>query len=246
MSVAELTYLAALREAMALEMRADARVHILGEDVAEGGPFGATKGLAEEFGTRRVRNTPISEGTVMGIATGMALSGLRPVLEIMFVDFLTLAIDQLANQAAKARYMSGGQLSCPLVVRTGAGAGRRYGAQHSQSLEAWLAHIPRLKVAMPATAADAAGLLRTAIRDDDPCVVIEAKLFYYRKENVESLDPVPFGQAAVRRPGRDATVVATARLVGEALAAADQLPPDGIEIEGLDPRTILALYPEAI
>src|SRR5258706_4876164 len=142
---------------MALEMRADKRVHILGEDVAEGGPFGATKGLAEEFGTRRVRNTPISEGTVMGIATGMALSGLRPVLEIMFVDFLTLAMDQLANQAAKARYMSGGQLSCPLVVRTGAGAGRRYGAQHSQSLEAWLVGVPGLKVAMPATAADAAG-----------------------------------------------------------------------------------------
>jgi pyruvate/2-oxoglutarate/acetoin dehydrogenase E1 component len=244
--VAELTYLAALREAMTLEMRADERVHVLGADVAEGGPFGATKGLAEEFGTHRVRNTPISEGTVMGIATGMALSGLRPVLEIMFVDFLTLAIDQLANQAAKARYMSGGQLSCPLVVRTGAGAGRRYGAQHSQSLEAWLAHIPGLKVAMPATAADAAGLLRTAIRDDDPCVVVEAKLLYYRKEEATGLEPVPFGRAVVRRPGRDATVVATARLVGEALAAADQLAREGIEVEVIDPRTLVPLDLEAI
>ncbi len=244
--MAELTYLAALREAMALEMRADKRVHILGEDVAEGGPFGATKGLAEEFGTRRVRNTPISEGTVMGIATGMALSGLRPVLEIMFVDFLTLAIDQLANQAAKARYMSGGQLSCPLVVRTGAGAGRRYGAQHSQSLEAWLAHIPGLKVAMPATAADAAGLLRTAIRDDDPCVVIEAKLFYYRKEEAGDLAPVPFGRAAVRREGRHATVVAIGRLVSEALVAAEELAREGIEITVIDPRTLVPLDLETI
>ncbi len=237
----ELTYLAAVREAMAIEMRADARVHVIGEDVAEGGPFGATKGLAEEFGTARVRNTPISEGTVMGIATGMALAGLRPVFEVMFIDFLTLAIDQLANQAAKARYMSGGQLSCPLVVRTGAGAGRRYGAQHSQSLEAWLVGVPGLKVAMPATAADAAGLLRTAIRDDDPCVVVEAKLLYYRKESVESLDAVPFGRAAVRRAGKHVTVVATARLVGEALAAGDDLAREGIEVEVIDPRTLVPL-----
>src|SRR2546428_11243260 len=239
--MAELTYLAALREATALEMRADKRVHVLGEDVAEGGPFGATKGLVEEFGAARVRNTPISESTVMGIATGMALAGLRPVFEVMFVDFLTLAIDQLANQAAKARYMSGGQLSCPLVVRTAAGAGRRYGAQHSQSLEAWLAHVPGLKVAMPATAADAAGLLRTAIRDENPCVVVEAKLLYYRKEDVASLEPVPFGHAAVRREGRHATVVATARLVGEALVAADELAREGIEITLIDPCTLVPL-----
>src|SRR5258707_2203450 len=237
----ELTYLAAVREAMAVEMRADARVPVLGEDVAEGGPFGATKGLAEEFGAVRVRNTPISEGTVMGIATGMALAGLRPVFEVMFIDFLALAMDQLANQAAKARYMSGGQLSCPLVVRTGAGAGRRYGAQHSQSLEAWLTHVPGLTVAMPATAADAAGLLRTAIRDDDPCVVVQAKLLYYRKENIESLDPVPFGRAAVRRPGKHVTVVATARLVGEALTAAEDLAREGIELEVIDPRTLVPL-----
>ena len=237
----ETTYLAALREAMAIEMRADERVHVIGEDVAEGGPFGATKGLPEEFGTARVRNTPISEGTVMGIATGMALAGLRPVFEVMFIDFLTLAIDQLTNQAAKARYMSGGQLRCPLVVRTAAGAGRRYGAQHSQSLEAWVAGVPGLKVAMPATAADAAGLLRTAIRDDDPCVVVEAKLLYYRKEGAGSLEPVPFGSAAVRRKGTDATVVATARLVGEALVAADELAREGIAIEVIDPRTLVPL-----
>src|SRR5258708_13225670 len=196
----ELTYLAAVREAMAVEMRADTRVQVLGEDVAEGGPFGATKGLAEEFGAARVRNTPISEGTVMGIATGMALAGVRPVFEVMFIDFLALAMDQLANQAAKARYMSGGQVSCPLVVRTGAGAGRRYGAQHSQSLEAWLTHVPGLTVAMPATAPDAAGLLRTAIRSDDPCVVVEAKLLYYPKEDVASIAPVPSGPPPVPRP----------------------------------------------
>ncbi len=242
----ELTYLAAVREAMAVEMRADACVHVLGEDVAEGGPFGATKGLAEEFGAVRVRNTPISEGTVMGIATGMALAGLRPVFEVMFIDFLALAMDQLANQAAKARYMSGGQLSCPLVVRTGAGAGRRYGAQHSQSLEAWLTHVPGLTVAMPATAADAAGLLRTAIRADDPCVVVEAKLLYYRKEDVASIDAVPFGRAAVRRHGKDVTVVATARLVGEALAAAEDLAREGIEVEVIDPRTLVPLDLETI
>jgi acetoin:2,6-dichlorophenolindophenol oxidoreductase subunit beta len=245
-SLPEITYIAALREAMAMEMRADPRVHVIGEDVAEGGPFGATKGLADEFGAARVRNTPISEGTVMGIATGMALAGLRPVFEVMFIDFLTLAIDQLVNQAAKARYMSGGQLRCPLVVRTAAGAGRRYGAQHSQSLEAWLAHVPGLKVAMPATAADAAGLLRTAIRDEDPCVIVEAKLLYYRKEEAGALDPVPFGRAVVRRAGRDATVIATARMVGEALLAAEELAREGIAIEVIDPRTLVPLDLETI
>ena len=242
----ERTYIAALREAMAGEMRRDARVRVLGEDVAEGGPFGATKGLAEEFGAVRVINTPISEGTVMGIATGMALAGLRPVLEIMFIDFLTLAIDQLVNQAAKARYMSGGQLSCPLVVRTAAGAGRRYGAQHSQSLEAWLMHVPGLKVALPATAADAAGLLMSAIRDEDPVVVVEHKILYYRKEETSGLEPVPLGRAAVRRRGRDITVVATSRMVEEALAAADELRSEGIEVEVIDPRTLVPLDLETI
>jgi len=239
--MAERTYLAALREGLAMEMRRDARVLVLGEDVAEGGPFGATKDLVTEFGPRRVVDTPISEGTVMGIATGMAQAGLRPVFEVMFIDFLTLAIDQLANQAAKARYMSGGQLSCPLVVRTAAGAGRRYGAQHSQSLEAWLLHLPGVKVAVPATAADAAGLLMSAIRDDDPVVVVEHKILYYRKEEVAEIAPVPLGRAAVRRPGRDVTIVATARTVHEALAAADDLARDGIEAEVIDPRTLVPL-----
>ncbi len=239
--MAERTYIAALREALALEMRRDATVHVIGEDVAEGGPFGATKGLAEEFGRGRVLDTPISEGTVMGMATGMALAGLRPVVEIMFIDFLTLAMDQLVNQAAKARYMSGGQLACPLVVRTAAGAGRRYGAQHSQSLEAWLMHVPGLKLAVPATAADAAGLLMSAIRDDDPVVVVEHKILYYRKEMLDVLEPVPLGRAAVRRAGRDVTIVATARMVDEALAAAETLRSDGIDAEVIDPRTLVPL-----
>jgi len=236
--LAETTYLAALNGALALEMRRDASVHVLGEDVAEGGPFGVTKGLAAEFGEGRVRNTPISESTVMGIATGMALAGLRPVVEVMFIDFITLALDQLANQAAKARYMSGGQLRCPLVVRTAAGAGTRSGAQHSQSLEAWLIHVPGLKVAMPATAADAAGLLISAIRDDDPVVVIENKTLYFRKEPATPLEPVPLGRATVRRAGRDVTVIATSHMVGEALAAADTLAREGTEIEVIDPRTL--------
>ena len=239
--MAERTYIAALRKALALEMRRDATVHVIGEDVAEGGPFGATKGLAEEFGRGRVLDTPISEGTVMGMATGMALAGLRPVVEIMFIDFLTLAMDQLVNQAAKACYMSGGQLACPLVVRTAAGAGRRYGAQHSQSLEAWLMHVPGLKLAVPATAADAAGLLMSAIRDDDPVVVVEHKILYYRKEMLDVLEPVPLGRAAVRRAGRDVTIVATARMVDEALAAAETLRSDGIDAEVIDPRTLVPL-----
>ena len=246
MSPAETTYIGALNAALAAEMRRDARVHVIGEDVAEGGPFGATKDLAAEFGRERVLDTPISEATVMGVATGMALAGLRPVVEIMFIDFITLALDQLANQAAKARYMSGGQLRCPLVVRTAAGAGTRSGAQHSQSLEAWLTHVPGLSVVMPATAADAAGLLVSAIRADDPVVVIENKTLYFRKETVGTLAPVPLGSAAVRRAGKDVTVVATSRLVGEALAAADELANEGIDVAVIDPRTLHPLDLETI
>ncbi len=243
--MAELTYRGALNEALAMEMRRDTRVHVLGEDVAEGGPFAVTRDLAEEF-AGRVHDTPISEGTVMGVAVGMALAGLRPVVEIMYMDFLALALDQLVNQAAKARYMSGGQLSCPLVVRTAAGAGTRSGAQHSQSLEAWLIHVPGLWVAMPATAADAAGLLMSAIRADDPVVVVENKTLYFRKEQGAALEPVPLGRAAVRRPGRDATIVATSRAVGEALVAAAALTRDGIEVEVIDPRTLQPLDLDAI
>ena len=238
-------YLEAITQTLAAEMRADERVLVLGEDVAEGGPWGATAGLAEEFGAERVRNTPISEAAIAGIAVGLAQSGLRPVVEIMFIDFLTLALDQLVNQAAKAYFMSGGQLTCPLVVRTQGGAGQRGGAQHSQSLEAWLTHVPGLKVVMPATAGDAAGLLRAAIADPNPVVFVENKTLYYRREEVEPGD-VAIGRAKVVRPGRDVTVVALSRLVHEALAAAEELAAEGIEVEVVDPRTLVPLDLETI
>jgi pyruvate dehydrogenase E1 component beta subunit len=241
----ETTYLEAITSTLAEEMRADERVLVLGEDVAEGGPWGATAGLAEEFGSERVRNTPISEAAIAGIAIGAAQSGLRPVVEIMFVDFLTLALDQLVNQAAKAHFMSGGQLTVPMVLRTQGGAGQRGGAQHSQSLEAWLTHIPGLKVAMPATAADAAGLLHGAIADPNPVVFVENKTLYFRKEDAEPGD-VPLGRARIVRPGHDVTVVALSRLVHESLAAADELAADGIEVEVIDPRTLVPLDLDAI
>ena len=242
-----ITYLEATRRTLAAAMRADPRVLVLGEDVAEGGPWGATAGLAEEFGTERVRSTPISEAAIAGIAVGAAQSGLRPVVEIMFVDFVTLALDQVVNQAAKAHFMSGGQLTCPLVVRTQGGAGQRGGAQHSQSLEAWLTHVPGLKVAMPSGAADAAGLLASAIRDDNPVVVVENKTLYFRREQVpDEPPPVPLGRARVVRAGRDATVVALSRLVPEALAAAGELAAEGIEVEVVDPRTLVPLDAETI
>src|SRR5215510_253629 len=180
----ETTYLEAITTTLASAMQADERVLVLGEDVAEGGPWGATAGLADEFGPERVRNTPISEAAIAGIAIGAAQSGLRPVVEIMFVDFVTLALDQLVNQAAKAHFMSGGQLSVPLVLRTQGGAGQRGGAQHSQSLESWLTHVPGLKVAMPSTATDAAGLLESAIAEPNPVVLVENKTLYFRREVV--------------------------------------------------------------
>ena len=242
----EITYLGAITTTLAEAMRADPRVLVLGEDVAEGGPWGATAGLAEEFGAERVRNTPISEAAICGIAVGAAQSGLRPVVEIMFVDFLTLALDQLVNQAAKAHFMSGGQLRVPLVMRTTGGAGQRGGAQHSQSLEAWLTHVPGLKVAMPSTAADAAGLLATAIADPNPVVFVENKTLYFRREEAALGERVPLGSASVVRPGRDVTVVALSRLVGESLAAAAELAAEGVEVEVLDPRTLVPLDLEAI
>jgi pyruvate/2-oxoglutarate/acetoin dehydrogenase E1 component len=245
--VTETTYLRAITATLAEAMRADPRVLVLGEDVAEGGPWGATAGLAEEFGTERVRDTPISEAAICGVAIGAAQSGLRPVVEVMFVDFVTLALDQLVNQAAKAHFMSGGQLQVPLVVRTQGGAGQRGGAQHSQSLEAWLTHVPGLKVAMPATAADAAGLLAAAIADPNPVVFVENKTLYFRREQVSDRPPpVPLGRASVVRAGRDVTVVAISRLVHEALAAADELAEDGIEVEVIDPRTLVPLDLETI
>ena len=238
-------YLEAITQTLAEEMRADERVLVLGEDVAEGGPWGATAGLAKEFGPERVRNTPISEAAIAGIAIGAAQSGLRPVVEIMFVDFVTLALDQLVNQAAKAHFMSGGQLTVPLVLRTQGGAGQRGGAQHSQSLEAWLTHVPGLKVVMPATATDAAGLLRSAIADPNPVVYVENKTLYFRREEAAGGE-VPIGRASVVRPGRDVTVVAMSRLVHESLAAADELAPEGIEVEVIDPRTLVPLDLDAV
>jgi len=245
--VTQTTYLGAITGTLADAMRADPRVLVLGEDVAEGGPWGATAGLVEEFGPERVRNTPISEAAICGVAIGAAQSGLVPVVEIMFIDFLTLALDQLVNQAAKAHFMSGGQLRVPLVLRTQGGAGQRGGAQHSQSLEAWLTHVPGLKVAMPSTAADAAGLLAAAIADPNPVVLVENKTLYFRREEIpDDREQVALGSARVVRPGRDATVVALSRLVHESLAAAEELAAEGIEVEVIDPRTLVPLDLETI
>ena len=224
-------------------MRSDQRVIVLGEDVAEGGPYGATAGLAEEFGRMRVLNTPISEGAVCGAAVGAAQAGLRPVVEIMFIDFITLALDQLVNQAAKAHFMSGGQLTVPLVLRTQGGAGSRSGAQHSQSLEAWLTHVPGLKVVMPSNAADAAGLLASAIDDPGPVVFVENNSLYFRREpeRARSHGPVPIGSARTVRRGNDLTIIATSRMVGEATQAAERLASEGVQAEVIDPRTLVPL-----
>jgi pyruvate/2-oxoglutarate/acetoin dehydrogenase E1 component len=247
MSAREMTYVEAIAGALGRAMREDERVIVIGEDVAEGGPYRATAGLAEEFGRHRVLNTPISEGAVCGVAIGAAQSGLRPVVEIMFIDFITLALDQLVNQAAKAHFMSGGQLSVPLVLRTQGGAGQRSGAQHSQSLEAWLTHVPGLKVLMPSCAADAAGLLSSAIADPGPVVSVENKSLYFRRELVgDPPDPVPIGRARILARGDDITLVATSRMVGEALAAAERLAADGIAAEVIDPRTLVPLDTETL
>ena len=243
----ETTYVRALGAAMARAMRDDERVFVLGEDVAEGGPYTTTAGLAEEFGTERVINTPISESAIAGVAIGAAQSGMRPILEIMFIDFITLALDQVVNQAAKAHFMSGGQLTVPLVLRTQGGAGTRGGAQHSQSLEAWLTHIPGLKVVMPSTAADAGGLLASAIEDPNPVVFIENKTLYFKKENVpEEIEPVPIGRARVVREGDDVTIVALSRLVADAVTAAERLAADGVSAEVIDPRSLVPLDLETI
>lgn len=246
-AVTETTYVAAINSALAKAMRADSRVVVLGEDVAEGGPYTATAGLVEEFGATRVRNTPISEAAIAGVAIGAAQSGLRPVLEIMFIDFVTLALDQLVNAAAKAHLMSGGQLSVPLVVRTQGGAGTRGAAQHSQSLEGWLAHVPGLKVVMPSRAVDAAGLLASAIADLDPVIFVEHKGLYFGRERMpEDPQPVPIGRAVTLRPGSDLTIVALSRLASLSLAAAERLAAEGIEAEVIDPRTLLPLDLEAV
>ena len=246
--MSRITYVKAINGGMAEALRADESVFVLGEDVAEGGPYGTTAGLAEEFGIERVRNTPISEGAITGVAVGAAQSGMKPMLEIMFIDFITLALDQLVNQAAKAHLMSGGQLSVPMVLRTQGAAGQRSAAQHSQSLEAWLTHVPGLKVVMPATARDARGLLASAIADPNPVVYVENRTLYYRPEEVpDEPERVPIGEARIAREGSDVTIVALSRLVPESLEAAERLASEeGIEAEVIDPRSLVPLDLEAI
>lgn len=243
----EQTFLDAIRFGLAEEMRRDSTVYVFGEDVALGGPFGVTKGLAEEFGANRMVNTPISEGTVMGLAIGAATAGLRPVVEIMFIDFITLAMDQLVNHAAKLHYMSGGQLKIPLTIRVQCGISGAMGAHHSQSLEAWLAHVPGLKVVMPSNPADAKGLLKAAIRDDNPVVFIEHRGLYWSKGEVPDADlTTPIGVAKVLQPGDQVTIVALANMVGPALAAADELAAAGIAAEVIDPRSVSPLDVDTI
>src|SRR6202795_1179896 len=239
----ELTFAQAVREAPAEEMRRDSRVCIIGEDVAEAGtPFKVLSGLLEEFGTKRVVDTPISEAGFTGVAVGAAMTGLRPVVDIMFGDFITLAMDQMVNQAAKVHYMSGGTWKVPMVLRTTLGATRRSAAQHSQSLHAWLSHVPGLKVAMPSTPYDAKGLLKTAIRDENPVVFFEDKMMYKLKGPVpEGEFTIPFGVADVKRVGTDITLIAPSSMVEVALGAAKLLEGIGISAEVIDPRTMWPL-----
>ncbi len=235
----ELTFAQAVREALAEEMRRDPTVCVFGEDVAEAGtPFKVLSGLVEEFGTRRVVDTPISEAGFTGIGVGAAMTGLRPVVDIMFGDFITLTMDQMVNQAAKVHYMSGGKWKVPMVMRTTLGATRRSAAQHSQSLHAWFSHVPGLKVILPSTPYDAKGLLKSAIRDDNPVVFFEDKMMYKQKGVVPAEDyTIPLGVADVKRTGEDITLVATSSMVQVALGAATLLEQAGISAEVVDPRT---------
>lgn len=244
----ELTYRDALKEALQEEMRRDPTVFVMGEDVGRfGGTFGVTAGLANEFGEDRVRDTPISEAAIAGAAVGSAMVGTRPVAEIMFIDFMTIAMDQVVNQAAKMHYMSGGKLKVPLVIRTVNGTGRRTAAQHSQSFEAWFAHVPGLKVVMLSDPANAKGLLKSAIRDDNPVIVIEHKMLYNDKGPVpEGEYLVPIGKAEIKRAGTDITVIATSIMVKRSLEAAEILRREGIDIEVIDLRSIRPLDIEAI
>lgn len=240
MAIAEITYREALRQALHDAMRQDDTIVVLGEEVGRyGGAYGVTKDLIAEFGPERLIDTPISEAGIVGAAVGAAMTGLRPVAELMYVDFLGLALDQLANQAAKIRYMFGGQIGVPMVLRTQGGTGRSAGAQHSQSLEAWVMHVPGLRLAMPATAADAYHLLRHSLTLPDPVVFIEHKALYARREPVDLGAAVePWGRAAVRRAGRDVSIVTYSRMVHIALAAAERLQGRGIEAEVIDLRTL--------
>ncbi len=244
----ETRYVKAIAEALSEEMARDENVFVIGEDVGgPGGAFGATKGLLETFGERRVKDTPISESAIIGLAIGAAAQGLRPVAEIMFVDFLTVCMDQIVNQMAKMRYMFGGIYKLPLVLRAPCGGGLNAGPQHSQCLESWFAHIPGLKVVMPATPYDVKGLLKTSIRDDNPILFIENKALYALKGEIpEEEYLIPIGKADVKRAGKDATVVATSRMVHQALEAAKTLSNEGIDVEVIDLRTINPLDKETI
>ena len=244
----ELTFAQAVREALAEEMRRDPTIHILGEDVAEAGtPFKVLSGLLEEFGPERVVDTPISEAGFTGVAVGAAMTGLRPVVDIMFGDFITLTMDQMVNQAAKIHYMSGGEWKVPMVMRTTLGATRRSAAQHSQSLHAWFSHVPGLKVVLPSTPYDAKGLLKTAIRDENPVIFFEDKMMYKLKGPVPAREyTIPFGVADVKRVGTDITLIATSSMVQVALAAAIMLEQIGVSAEVVDPRTTWPLDEKAL
>src|SRR5881296_379450 len=244
----ELSYREAVRDALAQAMRRDEDVFVMGEDIAEmGGSMGVTQGMLAEFGPERVRNAPISEMALVGCGIGAAMQGMRPVVEIMYEDFLTLAAEQIVNQAAKHRYMSGGQLSVPVTFRTQGGAGWSPGAQHAQQLEAWFVHIPGLKVVFASTPTDVRGLLFASIYDDNPVIFFEHRMLYGVKEEVpEELEPIELGKARVHREGEDVTVVAIGPLVHEALKAAEQAEEEGISVEVVDPRTLQPLDEDAL
>src|SRR5436190_17931284 len=244
----EVTYREAVRDALTHALRTDERVFLMGEDIGEmGGSMGVTQGLLDEFGPKRIRNTPISEMAIVGTGIGAAMQGMRPVVEVMYEDFLTLAMEQLVNQAAKHRSMSGGQLKVPLTVRTQGGAGWSPGAQHAQQVEAWFVHVPGLQVVFASTPEDVRGLLWSAIYDDNPVIFFEHRTLYGIKGEVpDELEPIPLGRARVHREGEDVTVVATGRLVHEALAAAEEAEGQGISVEVVDPRTLQPLDEDAI
>ena len=243
-----MTFLEALKEAMRREMKKNENVYILGEDVGPfGGCFGVTAGLFDEFGEKRVRDTPISEGAIVGCAVGSAATGLRPIAELMFSDFSTVAMDMIVNQAAKMRYMVGGKISLPLVIRMPLGAGVSASAQHSQSLEAWFTHVPGLKVVYPTTPEDALGLLMTSVEDDNPVIFLEHKILYGIKGEIpDDIKPIPLGVARIHRKGTDVTVIATGKMVHEAISAAEKLSAEGVSVEVLDPRTLYPLDKKAI
>jgi pyruvate/2-oxoglutarate/acetoin dehydrogenase E1 component len=244
----EITYREAVRDALAQALREDDRVFVMGEDIAEmGGSMGVTQGLLGEFGPERIRNTPISEIAITGAGVGAAVQGMRPVVEIMYEDFLTISMEQLVNQAAKHRTMSGGQIQVPLTIRTQGGAGWSPGAQHAQQLEAWFVHVPGLKVVFASTPEDVRGLLWSSIYDDNPVIFFEHRTLYPIKGEVpDELEPIPLGKARIHREGEDVTVVATGRLVHEALEAAEQAESEGISVEVVDPRTLLPLDEDTI